>query len=73
LDRRQAFQPHIDIQSNRDWTHRDTLHQHILDAIATHRVADRPDRYEPRVRKRRPKHFEVMIEPRHILKRKVLK
>jgi hypothetical protein len=69
----EAFQPHIAIQSNRDWTHRQTLHQHILDAIATHRVADRPDRHEPRVRKRRPKNFLVMIEPRHILKRKMLK
>jgi hypothetical protein len=28
-----------------------------LDAIATHRVGDRPDRYEPRVKKRRRNHY----------------
>ena len=29
------------------------LYHDLLDAIAAHRVADRPDRYEPRVKKRR--------------------
>jgi hypothetical protein len=32
------------------------LYHDLLDAIATHRVADRPDRYEPRVKKRRRDH-----------------
>jgi hypothetical protein len=35
-----------------------------LRAIASHRVSDRPDRVEPRVRKRRPKNYPLMHEPR---------
>jgi hypothetical protein len=38
--------------------------QAVLEAIASHRVGDRPDRYEPRVRKRRPKQYPLMKEPR---------
>lgn len=38
--------------------------QALLEAIATHLVGDRPDRYEPRVRKRRPKNYKLMREPR---------
>jgi hypothetical protein len=45
----------------------------MLDAVATHRVADRPDRVEPRLRKRRPKKYDSMLEPRHVIKRKMLK
>jgi hypothetical protein len=36
----------------------------LLEAIATHIVGDRPDRYEPRVKKRRPKNYPYMREPR---------
>lgn len=36
----------------------------VLKAIATHEVGDRPDRFEPRVRKRRPKQYPVMKVPR---------
>src|SRR5947209_11487809 len=35
-------------------TFRRTLYQYLLNAIALHRVVDRPDRFEPRRRKRRP-------------------
>jgi Transposase DDE domain len=38
--------------------------EQLLAAIASHRVGDRPDRYEPRVRKRRPKQYPVMKIPR---------
>jgi putative transposase len=38
--------------------------QALLQAIATHIVGDRPDRFEPRVRKRRPKNYKLMREPR---------
>jgi hypothetical protein len=34
----------------------------LLQAIATHVVDDRPDRYEPRVRKRRPKNYRLMTQ-----------
>jgi hypothetical protein len=43
----------------------------LLDAIATHVVGDRPDRFEPRVRKRRPKEYEPMREPRGNYKRRM--
>jgi hypothetical protein len=43
----------------------------VLKAIATHRVGDRPDRYEPRVRKRRPKQYPVMKIPRAEAKRRL--
>ena len=36
----------------------------ILKAIASHRVGNRPDRYEPRKVKRRPKGYSRMLEPR---------
>ncbi len=68
----EAFQPLIAIQGDRNWAHRQSLYQHFLDAVATHRVADRPDRFEPRLRKRRPKKFDSMLEPRHEIKRKML-
>jgi hypothetical protein len=41
----------------------------VLTAIATHRVADRPDRFEPRVKKRRGKTYSLMIKPRAEYKR----
>jgi hypothetical protein len=69
----EAFQPLIALQGERDRTHRERLYQQLLDAVATHRVADRPDRFEPRLRKRRPKKFDSMLEPRHEIKRKMLK
>lgn len=41
----------------------------LLNAIAAHRVADRPDRFEPRVKKRRDKTYSLMIKPRAAYKR----
>jgi DNA repair exonuclease SbcCD nuclease subunit len=63
----------IAIQGDHDRTCRKNLYQQMLDAVATHRVADRPDRVEPRLRKRRPKKYDSMLEPRHVIKRKMLK
>jgi hypothetical protein len=36
----------------------------LLASIATHEVGNRPDRSEPRVRKRRPKPYPLMTKPR---------
>jgi hypothetical protein len=36
----------------------------LLDALATHIVGDRPNRSEPRVKKRRPKPYRKMTKPR---------
>jgi IS4 transposase len=69
----EAFQPLIAIQGESDATHRRSIYQQLIDAIATHRVADRPDRLEPRQRKRRQKKYDRMMKPRHELKRDILK
>jgi hypothetical protein len=42
----------------------------VLQAIATHIVGNRPDRVEPRVRKRRPKNYQLMNKPRQEYKRR---
>ena len=65
----EAFQPMIAIQGQHDSTFRMHVYQQLLDAIASHRVADRPDRFEPRLRKRRPKHYGFLRKPRHETKR----
>ena len=49
------------------------LVERILTAIAAHRVADRPDRYEPRARKRRYDNFKHLLRPRHEAKALLLK
>jgi hypothetical protein len=41
-----------------------TLCQQLRAVVLQHRVGDRPNRYEPRARKRRPKKFPPLTEPR---------
>ncbi len=48
-----AFRPLLDLRPTARVAGRLRLFRGLLDAIAAHRVADRPDRYEPRVKKRR--------------------
>ena len=43
----------------------------LLKAVATHIVGDRPDRFEPRLTKRRPKQYKHLREPRQNYKRQV--
>ena len=45
----------------------------LLDAIAAHRVGDRPDRYEPRVKKRKRNHYGWLTRTRAEMKRKMAK
>jgi hypothetical protein len=40
----------------------------MLKAVAYHRVGDRPGRWEPRARKRRPKPGARLTQPRHVAK-----
>jgi hypothetical protein len=68
----EAFQPVIALQGEHNSELRKSLYEHLLDAIANHRVADRPDRYEPRLRKRRPKHYGYLRKPRREAKRDLL-
>jgi hypothetical protein len=68
----EAFQPLIAIQGELDPAFRQRLYQQLLDAIATHRVANRPDRFEPRLRKRRQKKYDRMMKPRQEIKHDIL-
>ena len=68
----EAFQPVIAMHGESDSAFRLQLYQQLLDAIAVHRVADRPDRIEPRLRKRRPKHYGFLRKPRQQTKRDMI-
>lgn len=63
-----AFQPVIAIRCRNDAKYRQRTYGQILAAIATHRVGDRPDRYEPRHLKRRKKRYDLLTKPRQTLK-----
>ncbi len=69
----EAFQPVIALQGEYDAAHRLSLYQILLDAIATHRVADRPDRYELRAKKRHHRNFAYLRKPRAQIKRDIAK
>jgi hypothetical protein len=69
----EAFQPLIAYQDGRGSDHRDVLYQQLLEAIVAHRVADRPDRFEPRARKRNPTRATMLMKPRHEARRELLK
>ena len=67
-----AFQPLIALQGERDTGFHMYLYEQVLDAIATHQVGNRPDRFEPRKKKRRPKPYDRLMKPRHEAKRDIL-
>jgi hypothetical protein len=69
----EAFQPVIALRGERASAVRRNLYERVLDAVACHRVGDRPDRYEPRQRKRRPKPYDRLMKPRHEAKRALRK
>jgi hypothetical protein len=69
----EAFQPMIALQAEHDTAHRLRLYHHLLDAIATHEVADRPNRYEPRMKKRHMRKFAHLSKPRAEIKRDMAK
>jgi hypothetical protein len=67
----EAFQPLLEWGAGWDAASRLRLCQDLLDAIASHRVGDRPDRYEPRVKKRRRNHYDWLTKPRAEMKRQM--
>jgi hypothetical protein len=69
----EAFQPLLELGAAQDADGRLRLCHDLLDAIATHRVGDRPNRYEPRVKKRRRNHYGWLTKPRAEMKRKMAK
>ena len=60
-----AFAPKIEAARPED---RGALIDAMLTTIAYHRVGDRPDRWEPRARKRRSRRANRLMQPRHIAK-----
>lgn len=69
----EAFQPLLEFSAAPDAASRLRLYRDLLDAIATHRVGDRPDRYEPRLKKRRRNNYDWLTKPRAEMKRKMAK
>lgn len=69
----EGFQPLLEYRTAQDPAQRLRLYQDLLHAIATHRVADRPDRFEPRAKKRRRNHYNWLTKPRAEIKRKMAK
>lgn len=58
-----AFQPQLEHASRHTLTR---LYHELLDAILPHQVGHRPNRYEPRARKRRPKPYPLLMIPRRL-------
>src|SRR6516164_6251862 len=69
----EAFQPRIEDQATQDKAGGLRLYHELLRAIATHRVGDRPDRFEPRVKKHRRNHYGWLTKPRGEVKRQMAK
>ena len=68
-----AFQPRLELGAVQDAKGRLRLCHDLLDAVATHRVGDRPDRYEPRLKKRRRNNYDWLTRPRAEMKRQMAK
>ncbi len=69
----EAFQHLIAFRGQDDDVLRNHIYQHLLEAVATHRVADRPGRFEPRQIKRRHGKYDLLTKPRHEAKLELLK
>jgi hypothetical protein len=72
LQVQEALQPFIAYHTRRGANHQALLYQEILRAIAVHRVAEHPGRFEPRMAKRRPKRYDRLTKPRQEVKRQML-
>ena len=68
----EAFQPIVAVLGQHSTPVRQNFYEHLLSAIAVHRVADRPDRIEPRKLKRRNKHYEWLKRHRRDEKRDII-
>ena len=69
----EAFQPLIAFTRTRSRHQREQLFHELLDAIAAHRVANRPNRFEPRKKKRRRMPYDLLMKPRAEAKLDILK
>jgi len=68
----EAFQPLIASAGHCKPRFRIEIYKRLLDCVATHQVADRPGRFEPRQLKRRPKRYQWMMVPRREAKQQIL-
>jgi len=68
----EAFRPLIDHRADRGDAHREALYRQILRAIVIHRVAERPDRFEPRMAKPRQMRYDRLTKPRWEIKLRLL-
>ncbi len=68
-----AFQPVLAALGDGDPVRCRQVYRRALDAVTAHRVGDRPGRFEPQLRKRRPKHYAVLRHPRAEVKPRRLK
>jgi hypothetical protein len=69
----ESFRPLLDFQGRRDDAFRVVPYEQLRDAVALHRVGNRPDRFEPRYRKRKSKRYAELKLPRHAAKLAILK
>ncbi len=69
----EAFQPLLEFGARQDAAGRLLLYYDLLAALASHRVGDRPDRFEPRLKKRRRNNYDWLTKPRAEMKRKMAK
>ena len=69
----EAFQPLLGLEAHQSENLRQQLYLQLLQAVATHRVADRPDRFEPRFIKRRAPLYQNLVIPRDEAKVAMLK
>jgi len=69
----EAFGQLIAFSDEHDAAQRMHLYQHLLNAIASHRVGNRPGRFEPRRIKRRRKKYPPLIKPRREAKLELIK
>ncbi|MGI9471233.1 MAG: transposase, partial [Rubripirellula sp.] len=69
----EAFQPMIAMRGHHHSATRRMFYEQLLAAVAAHRVADRPDRIEPRQVKRRHKHYVPLSVPRAEAKLRIMK
>jgi Transposase DDE domain len=68
-----AFQRVIQVQAAHAPLNGSAVYRDLLHAIATHRVGNRPDRFEPRMKKRRHNNYAWMMKPRAEIKLQMAK
>lgn len=69
----EAFQSLIEFLEQLDGLDKDRLYDELLNVIASNQVANRPDRFEPRKKKRRRMPYDLLTKPRNEAKLEMLK